>query len=115
MKRLYASLLAIVLAFVTPATLRADMGVGYPDGSVAYAFYVGNAVAFVSWDIPGDGDIFTLHSDMFAYPHLAALRGIQPAFAYWLDLIGVNMQNRLVFNAYADVGYGWFFVRTFVL
>jgi hypothetical protein len=112
------ALLIVVLAagllLSLPTAARADFGVAYPDGAVAYAINFGpglNVVALINQF----GDIFTVHSDGFSNPVLVSLAGFPAARAILLFFQGVTPTGRSEYDLYVDQGAGFFFVDTVLL
>jgi hypothetical protein len=105
---------AVGLLLSLPTAARADFGVAYPDGAVAYAinFDPGlNVVALIN----DFGDIYTVHSDGFSNPVLVSLAGFPVARAILLFFIGVTPTGRSEYDLYVDQGLGFFFVDTVLL
>ena len=105
---------AVGLLLSLPTAARADFGVAYPDGAVAYAinFDPGlNVVALIN----GFGDIFTMHSDGFSDPVLVSLAGFPASRAMWLFFVGFTPAGRSEYDLYVDQGSGFFFVDTVLL
>jgi hypothetical protein len=104
---------AVGLLLSLPTAARADFGVAYPDGAVAYALNFGpglNVVALIN----NLGDIFTIHSDGFSNPVLVSLAGFPAARAILLFFQGVTA-GRSEYDLYVDQGFGFFFVDTVFL
>jgi hypothetical protein len=97
-----------------PTAARADFGVAYPDGAVAYAINVGPGFTVVAL-INDLGDIFTIHSDGFSDPVLVSLAGFPPARALFLFFLGVTPEGHSEYDLYVDQGSGFFFVDTVLL
>jgi len=110
--KLATALLAGVL--VAAPAAKADISVTYPDGNDGFAWDIGSGLAFIHWDLVGDGDIFTLHSTAFADPLNASLSGVTAGLAYWLDYLGTSGSS-LKFDVYVNIGGEWFYVAPFYL
>jgi hypothetical protein len=116
MRKLALLMVVVVTALVLslPTAARADFGVAYPDGSVAYAinFDPGlNVVAVINTF----GDIYTIHSDGFSDPVLVSLAGFPASRAMHLFFIGPTPDGRSEYDLYVDQGSGFFLVDTVVL
>jgi len=97
-----------------PTAARADFGVEYPDGAVAYAINVGPGLTVVAL-INNFGDIFTIHADGFSNPVLVSLAGFPAARAILLFFQGVTPTGRSEYDLYVDQGFGFFLVDTVIL
>jgi len=111
---LFMVVLAVGLLLSLPTAARADFGVVYPGGAVAYAISVGpglNVVALVN----DFGDIFTMHLDGFSDPVLVSLAGFPVSRAMLLFFIGATPEGPTEYDLYVDQGSGFFFVDTVFL
>ena len=113
MKPIRIILLLAALFLASSAT--ADMGVQYPEGSSSYVWNISGGYAFIFWDSPGSGDIFTAHATYNADPLEASLQGLYPGLAYWLDFIGTTPTGDLLFAAYVNVYGTWYYVEDVLL
>ena len=114
MRKLTLLIVMAALFLSLPTAARADFGVAYPDGSVAYAinFAPGlNVVAVINTF----GDIYTMHSDGFSNPVLVSLAGFPASRAIFLFFLGSTPDGRSEYDLYVDQGSGFFFVDTVVL
>ena len=99
---------AVGLLLSLPTAARADFGVAYPGGSVAYAINFGpglNVVALIN----EFGDIFTMHSDGFSNPVFVSLAGFPVARALFLFFVEVTPAGA-EYELWIDQGAGFFFV-----
>ena len=108
------AVVAVGLLLSLSTAARADFGVAYPDGAVAYAISVGPGLTVVAL-ITDFGDIFTIHSDGFSNPVLVSLAGFPAARAILLFLQGVSPTGSSEYDLYVDQGVGFFFVETVLL
>jgi hypothetical protein len=113
MKALLTALFAITLSLAS-ASVQSNSAVRYLDESGHFAWFMGNGVATVFWDLPGDLDLFTHHIDALGNPVLMTMEGQTIAYCYFLDFIGTS-GNYLVFDMYGDQGVGWVYFGTFFL
>lgn len=88
--RLAAILIVMLGVLIGVGTANADSSFTYPDGSRSQAFNLGNGIAFVFFDLPGDGDIFIHPVDFFANTLRVAVNSTFTGFALWLDFEGFN-------------------------
>ncbi len=112
--------LTLALLLVAPA-VHADFDWDYPDGSFGIVLALGgsgHAFVFGDFAAGGDLDIFTLHSNHSSVPLSGGLIAggtpLPSAFAYWLDYRGTS-GGFLRYDAYADQGFGFFYVTTVFL
>jgi hypothetical protein len=110
-----ARIILLLAALFLASSARADLGVQYPEGSSSYVWNISGGYAFIFWDWPGTGDIFTAHATRYADPLEASLAGLHPGLAYWLDYIGTTANGDLLFAAYANVHGTWYYVEDFLL
>jgi hypothetical protein len=116
MRKFSLLIVAAGLFLSLPTAARADFGVAYPDGAVAFAINGGpglNVVALLN-DVP-DPDIFTIHSDGFSNPVLVPLFGLPVSRAMWFNFLGFNSAQRPMFAVYVNQGSGFFFVGNFFI
>ena len=112
MKRLIVALfLSLSLGLAVQQDVKADYYVAYPDGSEADVWaYSGGRLAFIFWDWAGDWDVFTTHSYSYGSPTLLNL-GVGSVFGYALNYLYTGaVTGRLYYDAYGDVGLGWFYI-----
>jgi hypothetical protein len=115
MRKLAFLMVVVAVGFLLslPTAARADFGVAYPDGAVAYAIHFGpglNVVALIN----ASGDISTMHSDGFSNPVLVSLAGFPAARAIFLFFLDVTPAGA-EYDLYVDQGSGFFFVDTVLL
>ena len=116
MKRqaLGATIIFALLLLAVPAAW-ANSSVTYPDGSLVIVQDLGGGIhANISWDIPGDNDIFTHHVDTFGDLVFLSLEGFPSGVAYWVDFRG-TVGSQLLFDVYATQGGSFFFVGQLLL
>ena len=111
---LFMVVLTVGLLLSLPTAARADFGVVYPGGAVAYAINFGpglNVVALIN----DFGDIFTMHSDGFSNPVLVSLAGLPVSRAMWLFFLSVTPEGPSEYELWVDQGSGFFLVGNVLL
>lgn len=99
---------AVGLLLSLPTAARADFGVEYPGGAVAFAINFGpglNVFALIN----EFGDVHTMHSDGFSNPVLVSLAGFPVARALFLFFLEVTPAGA-EYELWVDQGSGFFFV-----
>ncbi len=114
MKRLLIALTLGTALLFTATPAKADFDWDYPDGTLAliWAEPGGHAAIFV--DIPGDRDIFTIHTTHSSTPNFFSL-GYGGAYAYWLNYLYTDTFGDWVYEVYIDQGGGFFLVGFYFL
>ncbi len=112
MKRLIVALfLSLSLGLAAQQGAKADYWVFYPDGNEADVWaYSGGRLAFIFWDWAGDWDVSTTNSYSYGSPAPINL-GIGSTYGLWLNYLYTGaVTGRWYYDAYGDVGFGWFYI-----
>jgi len=87
----------------------------YPDGSQSLNQNLGFGInASIFFDLAGDFDIFTHHTNAIGGFTTLSLQGFPAGIAYFLDFLG-TVNTRLLFDVFVTTGGSFFFVGQLLL
>jgi hypothetical protein len=110
-----AVFLAVFLSSPSHGSAQFSSVVTYPDGSESFNQNLGSGInATIFYDIPGDFDIFTHHTNSIGGFATLSLRGFPAGIGYWLNFLG-TISAGLLYDVYVSTGGSFFFVGQLVL